>query len=82
MIIHYLDVSYEDILIGIDSDTPEVILEVVTDFFGTDFEPTNNSPFEDVGSFHQNTVIVKSNLADEAFLMLMLENDISVYVTN
>lgn len=82
MITHYLDVSYENILIGIDSDTPEVILEVITDFFGSDFEPTNKSIFENIGTFHQNTVIVKSNLADESFMMLMLENDINVYVTN
>ena len=82
MIAYYLDVSYENIFIGIESGSPEAILEIITDFFGTEFEPTNKSIFEEVGTLYKDTVIVRQNLADEAFLMLMLENDISVYVTN
>jgi hypothetical protein len=79
MITYYLDVLEDKILIGIDSDEKDDILDLLSDFYGTDFEPTE---VRDTSTFMSDTVVVTQNLADEAFITVMLENDINVYVTS
>ena len=76
----YTDPS-EEIVVGIASDDPQYIIDILQELLGCELEPNSESKsFEDVGAFYEDTVVVRFGLVDEEILITMTENDVYVVI--
>jgi hypothetical protein len=76
----YSDIN-EDLLIGVDASNDTVIVQLLQEAYGYEFELSDSKPkFDTDISFDQDTVVITSNLVDEDLITLFIENGVNIYI--